>query len=141
MNLVMKYMFSIVCALLMTCTLSAQEAKSVPEDLKSLLKFEQKTIDLGKVKKGEKREATFEYTNISDQPVEIEFISVCECTEYDHTSLPVAPGEKGTIDIVFDSSSKDKSDKITLDILLTNVEPDTGYQIVEQCHYTFELVE
>lgn len=118
-----------------------QEHKEVPQELKSLLKFDKQLIELGKVKKGEKREATFEFTNVSDQDVEIEFISVCECTEYDHTSLPVKPGERGKIEIIFDSSEKDKSDKITLDILLTNVEPTTGYQIVEQCFYTFELEE
>lgn len=135
----MKPLLTFFCALLFTASLIAQE--EVPSELKSLLKFDQKVIDLGAVKKGEKREATFEFTNVSDQDVEIEFISVCECTEYDHTSLPVKPGEKGKIDIVFDSSQKEKSDQITLDILLTNVEPKTGYQIVEQCFYKFELIE
>lgn len=136
----MKRLTTILFALMMTAGLWAQDA-SVPAEFKSLLKFDQQTIDIGKVKKGEKKEATFTFTNVSDEAVEIEFISVCECTEYEHTSLPIKPGETSTIDIVFDSSEKEKSDKITLDILLSNIEPKTGYQIVEQCFYTFELVE
>ena len=137
----MKLLFSLAIVFFFGFTAMAQEHKELPKEFKSLLKFDQQLIDLGEVKKGEKREATFEFTNVSDQDVEIEFISVCECTEFDHTSLPVKPGEKGKIDIIFDSSEKDKSDKITLDILLTNVEPTTGYQIVEQCFYIYELVE
>lgn len=120
----------------------AQESgdKQVPEDFRSLLKFEERLIELGDVKKGESRSSKFKFTNVSEEEVTIEFVSVCECTEVDYPTLPILPGESGEIDFTFDSSDKEKSEKIVLDILLTNIEPETGYQVIEQVHYTYELV-
>lgn len=121
--------------------LAQSDKKEVPSELKSLLRFDDTNLDLGKVKKGEKVEATFHFTNVSKENVTIEIISVCDCTEADYPVTPIKPGGKGKIDFIFDSSEKDKSEEITLDILLTNVEPTTGYQIVEQVFYTYELVK
>lgn len=136
----MKFLSTVVFMFLFASAMFAQETlKEVPEDLQSLLEFEESPIALGKVKKGETRQGTFNFKNVSDEDVQIEIISVCECTQVDYPTLPIKPGDTGKIDFTFDSSEKDKSEKITLDILLTNVEESTGYQIVEQVHYTYEL--
>ena len=125
----------------MTATIWAQEErKEIDPEFKSLLKFEETSIDLGDVVKGESKETAFHFTNVSQEDVTIEFISVCDCTEVDFPTLPIKPGESGKIDVVFNSGEKDKSDKIVLDILLENVEPGTGYQIVEQVNYTYTLL-
>jgi hypothetical protein len=142
----MKFLSTIALLLLFTWTSTAQEIqeevhKEIPKELKSLLEFEHSSIELGKVKKGDTRQGTFKFTNVSKEEVQIEFISVCECTQVDYPTLPIKPGESGKIDFTFDSSEKDKSEEIVLDVLLTNVEPISGYQIVESVHYTYELVE
>ncbi len=129
------------CFLFALAAFAQNETKEVPEEFKSLLKFEETNIELGEVKKGDTKETAFHFTNVSQEVVSIEFISVCECTEVDYPTLPIKPGESGKIDVIFDSTEKDKSEKITLDILLTNVEPETGYQVVEKVHYTYELVK
>lgn len=137
----MKLLSALVLSCFLSLTVFAQqELKEVPAELQSLLKFEETTIALGPVKKGEKKETTFHFTNVSDEDVTIEFISVCDCTEVDYPVLPIKPGESGTLDVIFDSTEKDKSETIVIDILLENVEPETGYQIVEQVNYTYELV-
>ena len=135
----MKILSTIGLLLFFTISSFAQEMKDVPEDLKSLLEFEVSSIELGKVKKGDTRQGTFKFTNVSKEDVVIEFISVCECTQVDYPTLPIKPGASGKIDFTFDSSEKDKSEQINLDILLKNVEKSTGYQIVESVHYTYEL--
>lgn len=114
---------------------------SVPEEFQGFLSFDQRHIDLGKVKKGETRSGSFSFTNVSDEDVQIEFISVCECTEAKYPQSVIAPGESGQIDFTFDSSEKEESETITLDILLTNREPTTGYQVVESANYSFELIK
>ena len=103
--------------------------------------FDYSEIDFGTVKKGEKREHIFNFTNKGDETLKIEFVSVCDCTTADYSTAPVNPGQNGTIKIVFDSSTMEKSEKLDIDIILENEDPKTGYQIVERVTYTFQLEE
>ena len=137
----MKLLSTLIFGVLLTTSIFAQEGKkAIDPEFKSLLKFEEKSIDLGDVVKGESKESAFYFTNVSEENVTIEFISVCDCTEVDFPTLPIKPGESGKIDVIFNSEEKDKSEEIVLDILLENIEPGTGYQIVEQVNYTYNLI-
>ena len=106
-----------------------------------LLEFEQKHIDLGEVKKGEKRETAFTFTNRGNEDIKIELVSACECTTLDWPRRAIPPGGTGTIDIIFDSGQKDKSETIEVDIHLKNTDPKTGYPILEIVSYSYKLIE
>ena len=103
--------------------------------------FEYTEVDFGPVKKGETREHVFGFTNEGDEALIIEFVSACDCTTLEYSEDPVQPGGKGTIKAIFDSSTMDKSEKMDIDIILANEDPETGYQIVERVSYTFQLEE
>lgn len=105
-----------------------------------VMDFEKRLHDFGQVKKGEVKTTYFEFTNEGDVPLEIELISACDCTTTDYPRLPVQPGEKGKIKVVFDSSKKDESEVIDVDIYLKNTNPKTGIPIIEMLQYSFELI-
>jgi peptidoglycan-associated lipoprotein len=113
------------------------------KDLKGLpiMHFDQRVFDMGKVKKGEVREHTFTYTNMGDAPLEIDIISVCECTTYEYSPRTVQPGGKGKITVTFDSNKKEESDTSDVDIYLKNIDPETGAPIFERVQYKFELIQ
>ncbi len=122
--------------------LSSLHGKS-KEILKGLpiMQFKERTIDFGAVKKGEKRNYTFEFTNAGDAPLTIELVSACECTTTEWTRGGIKPGQKGKIDIIFDSESKDEAETIEIEIFLEQKEPDTGYPIIERLQYKFDIVK
>ena len=103
--------------------------------------FEYSEVDFGFVKKGEKREHIFKFTNKGDETLVIELVSACDCTTTEYSTEPVAPGEKGQIKAIFDSGKIDNASKLDIDIILENEDPNTGYQIVERVSYLFQLEE
>ncbi|MDF1865779.1 MAG: DUF1573 domain-containing protein [Saprospiraceae bacterium] len=104
-----------------------------------IMKFEKRMVELGEVKKGDKRELTYTFKNMGDTPLEIDLVSACECTTLDYSTSTVKPGETGTIKAVFDSSEKEESETIDIDIYLKNVEPDTDMPVMELLRYSFNL--
>lgn len=105
------------------------------------LTFDESEIDLGQVKRGEKRTFDFIFTNTGRETVEIEIVSACECSTLDWTIKPVKPGEKGKINVIFDSTEKEKSEVIDVDLTLKNVDPKTGYQIFKIVTFKYELTQ
>ncbi len=103
--------------------------------------FDKVLHDFGKVKKGEKKEVTFHYTNTGEADLEIEIVTSCNCTTLDYSIEPLPPGGKDSIRLVFDSSEKDESETIDVTIILKNINPENGYPIVEEVKYKFELVQ
>ena len=101
--------------------------------------FDYTEIDFGLMKKGEQRSHIFNFMNEGDETLKIEFVSACECTTLEYSTEPVKPGEGGSIKAVFDSSKIEESAKLDIDIILENVDPATGYQIIERVSYTFQL--
>ena len=78
---------------------------------------------------------------MGDTPLEISLVSACDCTTTDYSTDPVAPGKTGVINVVFDSTDKDESEVIDVDVILENVDPETDYPIIEQLKYTYELIK
>jgi peptidoglycan-associated lipoprotein len=114
------------------------------KDLKGLpiMQFENRMMDFGAMERGEKREHTFEFVNRGDTDLQIAVVTACECTETDYsTTKKYKPGEKGQIKIIFDSTEKEESETVDVDIMLDNVEPDTGNPIMETVQFKFELTE
>ncbi len=104
-----------------------------------VMQFKKRVIDLGKVKRGEKREFDFEFVNRGDAPLVIAIVTACECTTTGYSKDPVAPGAKGKIHIVFDSTEKEEAEVIDVDIMLDNLTPDTGDPIRELVQYKFDI--
>lgn len=104
-----------------------------------VMKFDKRFHDFGSVTKGEVKTTYFEFTNEGDVNLEIELISACDCTTTDYPRLPVKPGERGKIKVVFDSTEKEESETIDIDIFLKNTDPKTGIPIIEMLQYKFEL--
>ncbi|MGY8942586.1 MAG: DUF1573 domain-containing protein [Flavobacteriales bacterium] len=89
----MKTLGTLLLVLCATLTINSQE-----------FKFEQETIDYGKIIKGSEGERTFVFTNIGDAPLMIQSIkSSCGCTVPKKPEAPIMPGEKGEIKVSYDT--------------------------------------
>ncbi len=106
-----------------------------------IMQFETRTHTVGKIKKGEKRSFSYTFTNRGEGNLIIDLISACDCTTTNQDELvgkTFKPGEGATINVVFDSSDKDESETIDIDIYLRN-EDNEGNPIMEMIQYDFEL--
>lgn len=89
----MKTILSIIAVCFITLTVNAQE-----------FKFETETIDYGKVALGSEGTRTFEFTNVGDAPLIIKDIkSTCGCTVPKKPEAPIMPGQKGQIEVSYDT--------------------------------------
>lgn len=89
----MKTLLSFVAICLLSLSINAQE-----------FKFETETIDYGKIAYGSEGKRTFEFTNIGDAPLIIQDIkSTCGCTVPKKPEKPIMPGEKGQIEVSYDT--------------------------------------
>ncbi len=120
--------------------MSSLYGKNISSDV-PIMDFEQRIIDLGPVKKGEKRTFTYKFTNRGNVPLIIDLISSCDCTHVTYEQGPYPPGASGVLKVTFDSSEKDESEEVTIDIILKNEEPGTHIPIIEQLAYRFTLVK
>lgn len=90
----MKTLGTLLLVLYATLTINSQE-----------FKFEQETIDYGKIIKGSEGERTFVFTNAGDAPLIIQSIkSSCGCTVPKKPENPIMPGEKGEIKVSYDTN-------------------------------------
>ena len=106
---------------------------------KAEMTFEKELIELGAVKKGDKRSFKFEFTNSGREAIEIEIVSACECSTLDWPIKPIKPGEKAEITVDFDSTEKEESETIDVDITLKNIDPKTGHQIFKIVQFNYDL--
>lgn len=100
--------------------------------------WDKKMVDLGKVKKGEKRTLFFELTNTSGQEILIEIVDACECTKVDFPRGPIAAGSKGHFDVVFDSSEKEAPETIGINIVFRETDA-AGNPRIETVEYKFDI--
>ncbi|MCW5923626.1 MAG: DUF1573 domain-containing protein [Saprospiraceae bacterium] len=124
----------------------AQPAPSAPADLAAVatppaaafVTWDKKMVDFGKVKKGEKRETFFEFTNTSGADAQIDIVDACECTKVDFPRGIIKPGHKGRLDVVFDSTEKDAPETIGINIVFKQNDA-AGYPRIEMVEYKFEI--
>ena len=104
-----------------------------------ILKFDKRELDLGPVKKGDKRAFTYTFTNKGPAPAKVMLIQACDCTTIEHDNSKVyQPGDSGVLKITFDSTEKDEDETITIDIFLEQ-EDKEGRPILEMVEYSFGL--
>lgn len=128
----------VFCFLLAGLSSSSAFAQSTTEG--PSMTFEAPHVDIGQIKKGDKKEMAFHFSNTGTEDLKIEIVSGCECTTLDWPRKPIKPGEKGFISAIFDSTQKEKSETVEIDINLENIDPKSGYQMFERVSYTFELI-
>lgn len=123
--------------------LNAPAKGTVPlTDPKVELTFDKKMVELGAVRKGEKKEMSYSFTNTGNIPIEIELISSCECTTLEWPQYKVfKPGEKGTIKALFDSKDKEISETTDIEIILKQADPKTRNPMVYIVQYKFDLIK
>ena len=67
-------------------------------------KFEKEIIDYGKITEGAEGKRIFEFTNTGNAPLVIKDIkSSCSCTKPKKPEQPIMPGEKGKIEVSYDT--------------------------------------
>ena len=85
---------------------SAQQANQDNSNL-PVMTFEETVHNFGRMIKGEKGHYSFHFKNTGKTDLLITRVSTsCGCTVGKYPRKPVKPGEKGTIDVTFDSTHK-----------------------------------
>lgn len=69
--------------------------------------FDKKTIKFPKAKEGETVNHTYHFTNKGNEPLILTNYEVaCKCTKAVFDKTPVMPGDKGSIEVIFDTTDK-----------------------------------
>jgi peptidoglycan-associated lipoprotein len=103
-----------------------------------IMEFDEREVELGTVKKGEKREFKYRFVNKGSVPLNISIVTACECTTTEYSKEKVAPGEEGFIHVIFDSTEKDYDEVIDVTVMLDQNDAD-DYPIIENLTYSFEI--
>ncbi len=108
-----------------------------------VLIWEKDGVQFGELKKGEQRDQVFTFTNTSTKSVTIEICTACDCMTLDWTTLPVKPGQKGTVKAHFDTSKKEVGDIVNdfINVILEERDPATGHPVVFELHYQAVIIE
>lgn len=122
--------------LLLACH-TAQKAQPAPPA--GFVSWDKKMVELGPVKRGEKRSMTYEFTNTFSENIQIDIVDACECTKVDFPRGVIEPGKKGRLDVTFDSTEKEKGETISITIVFKNTHAN-GVPRIEVVEYAFDLV-
>lgn len=78
-----------------------------PNPIAPVMTFTETEFDFGDIKADAQVRHTFTFTNTGKSPLLIEDATAsCGCTTPSWTKTPVAPGARGTIEVLFDSRGK-----------------------------------
>jgi peptidoglycan-associated lipoprotein len=142
----MKYsIFALTIMVLLACktpqiaqtTIPAQPSPT-PAASTLFVTWDKKMVDLGKVKKGEKRNLFFELTNTSGQEIKIDIVDACECTRVDFPRGVIVPGAKGRFEVTFDSTEKEADETIGITIVFRETDA-AGNPRIESVEYKFQI--
>lgn len=131
----MRFIYPLLLLSLLSACATAQPQPATP-----FVTWDHKEIDLGQVKKGEKREMDFTLTNTSGQDVKIDLVDACECTTTDYPRGIIATGKTATVHAIFDSAQKDEDETISIRVIFTNTDAE-GNPRIETVRYKFGLVK
>lgn len=131
----MQYTTTILLLVLLSACATAQ-----PQTTTTFVTWDHKEIDLGQVKKGEKREMDFTLTNTSGQDIKIDLVDACECTTTDYPRGVIAAGKTATVHAIFDSAQKDEDETISIRVIFANTDAE-GNPRIETVRYQFALAK
>lgn len=136
---------SFVCLLLAhacgtTKTTTPNTRASLPAKPATFVTWDKKLVELGDVKKGEKRSTFFEFTNTFGADIQIDIVDACECTTVEYPRGVIPTGKKGRLDVVFDSKDKEASETIGINVVFKNMDA-SGNPRIEVVNYKFNLIK
>lgn len=104
---------------------NARGKKNPVDSTKALpiITFDANDIYVGDIVKGESKEITFEFTNTGNADLLIEIATTCKCTSIDYPIRPIAPGGRGKIVAIYDTTTQSLGEsRKTIDIV-ANTDP------------------
>lgn len=105
--------------------LSSPEPNPESNAPKTVIEFNEDKFDFGNLTQGDVVHHTFSFTNSGSNPLIItNAIGSCGCTVPTYPKEPIAAGEKGTIEVQFNSSGKEGLQNKTVTVS-ANTEPPT----------------
>ena len=118
----MKNLLAFLLVSLFSISIYAQETSAKIE-------FKENTVDYGKIENGSNGVRTFIFKNTGNAPLVITKVkSSCGCTVPKKPTAPIAPGEKGEIEVKYDTKRTGIIRKtITVTSNATNVKNGVSY--------------
>jgi hypothetical protein len=114
MKRILKYfigMILLAAVMLASCGRgSSGKGSNTPSDTTgtAIITFPSLEHSFGVVKEGEKVGHIFQFTNTGDADLVLTSATAsCGCTVPKYNKKPVAPGESGTVEVIFDTSGRD----------------------------------
>ena len=87
---------------------AGNQAKTEVRNGTPQISFDVSEHNFGTIAQGEKVSHTFSFRNIGDGPLQITDVTTsCGCTASKYSTKPVAPGESGTVEVIFDSYGRE----------------------------------
>ncbi|MFN0015513.1 MAG: DUF1573 domain-containing protein [Saprospiraceae bacterium] len=115
---------------------TVQKAQQAPPP--GFVSWDKKLVEMGTVKRGEKRSMAYEFTNTSGENIQIDIVDACACTKVDFPRGVIEPGKKGRLDAIFDSTEKEKAETIAITIIFKNTHAN-GVPRIEVVEYKFDI--
>ena len=110
---------------------AADGAVTVDAENAPKFEFEEVVMQFGEISQGEKVKRLFKFTNVGKSNLIIsDAKGSCGCTVPLWPKNPIAPGEEGEIEVVFDSNGKSGHQKKTV-TLIANTVPNTMVLAIE----------
>ena len=137
----MKFLIktAIISILAIACT-SAKKITPTQPKTADWVTWEKPFVELGQVKKGDKRTFLYDFTNTTSNDVQVEIIDACDCTTVEFPRGIIKPGEKGRFDIIFNSSEKDESETIEIRVIWKNKDA-AGNPRFDVLKYHYDLLK
>jgi hypothetical protein len=96
---------------------NGEDTSAKRNDAKTRITYAKNEADLGEVLEGTKVKHAFEFQNTGNEPLFIYSAQgSCGCTIPNYPKEPIAPGQKGKIDIEFDSNGRTGSNTKTVTV-------------------------
>ena len=133
--------FALALGMLLSCSTTQKTMPApvqAPSPKQAFVTWDKKKIELGAVKKGEKRSMNYEFTNTSGADIQIDIVDACDCTKVDFPRGVIAPGAKGKLDVVFNSAEKEAPETIGINVVFKQTDA-AGNPRIEVVEYTFTI--
>ncbi len=131
----MKFLSTLFVLCTFMLSSQAQEVKQLD------IQFDQDVIALGEMTRGTVIDTAIHFTNIGLDTLQIDLVSGCECTTLDWPIKAIAPGDRARIDVRFDSTEKEESGEVEIDIIFKNIIEEIDAPYFRITSYTFELID
>ena len=104
----MRKMIMTTLLLMLTFTFAEAQTSTVSVQKQAEIRFDKRTHNFGTFsEKNAVQKCTFTFTNVGNAPLIInQAVASCGCTQPTYTKTPIAPGEKGTIEVTYNGTGK-----------------------------------